>query len=218
MMDKNKLKKRYLYSVYIIAILWLGILLIFMRDSFTPGGGYADRLFINIVMNARTAGLNSFLVSITNAGNTIPTIIITSIITLLFIYYKKNLEAAVYPTYVLLVFLLNEGIKDIVKRPRPGIIRLVSAGNYSFPSGHAMISMGSMLFLMYLIIIHINKKRLSMILRIMLILYTVVLGLSRVYVGVHYISDVIGGWFFASVYAGIGIQIYDFITKRVRGE
>lgn len=218
MMDKNKLKKRYLYSVYIIAILWLGILLIFMRDSFTPGGGYADRLFINIVMNARTAGLNSFLVSITNAGNTIPTIIITSIITLLFIYYKKNLEAAVYPTYVLLVFLLNEGIKDIVKRPRPGIIRLVSAGNYSFPSGHAMISMGSMLFLMYLIIIHINKKRLSMILGIMLILYTVVLGLSRVYVGVHYISDVIGGWFFASVYAGIGIQIYDFITKRVRGE
>lgn len=218
MMDKNKLKKRYLYSVYIIAILWLGILLIFMRDSFTPGGGYTDRLFINIVMNARTAGLNSFLVSITNAGNTIPTIIITSIITLLFIYYKKNLEAAVYPTYVLLVFLLNEGIKDIVKRPRPGIIRLVSAGNYSFPSGHAMISMGSMLFLMYLIMIHINKKRLSMILRIILILYTVVLGLSRVYVGVHYISDVIGGWFFASVYAGIGIQIYDIIAKRVRGE
>lgn len=217
-MDKNKLKKRYLYSIYIIAILWLGILLIFMRDSFTPGGGYADRLFINIVMNARSAGLNSFLVSITNAGNTIPTIIITSIITLIFIYYKKNLEAAVYPTYVLSVFLLNEGIKDIVKRPRPGIIRLVSAGNYSFPSGHAMISMGSMLFLMYLIIIHINKKRLSMILRIILILYTVVLGLSRVYVGVHYISDVIGGWFFASVYAGIGIQIYDFIVKRVRGE
>lgn len=217
-MDKKKLKKRYLYSVYIIAILWLSILLIFMRDSFTPAGGYADRLFINIVMNIRTAELNSFFVFITNTGNTIPTIIITSIITLLFIYYKKNLEAAVYPTYVLLVFLLNEGIKDIVKRPRPGIIRLVSAGGYSFPSGHAMISMGSMLFLMYLIIIHINKKRLSIILRIILILYTVVLGFSRVYVGVHYISDVIGGWLFASAYAGIGIQIYDFIAKRVRGE
>jgi undecaprenyl-diphosphatase len=217
-MDKNKLKKRYLYSIYIIAILWLGILLIFMRDSFTPGGGNVDRQVINVVINTRTTNLNPIFIFITNTGNTIPTIIITSVITLLFIYYKKNLEAAVYPAYVLLIFLLNEGIKDIVKRPRPGIIRLVSAGNYSFPSGHAMISMGSMLFLTYLIIIHINKKRLSMILRIILILYTVVLGLSRVYVGVHYISDVIGGWFFASVYAGIGIQLYDFIVKRVRGE
>jgi undecaprenyl-diphosphatase len=217
-MDKNKLKKRYLYSIYIIAILWLGILLIFMRDSFTPGGGNVDRQVINVVINTRTTNLNPIFIFITNTGNTIPTIIIASVITLLFIYYKKNLEAAVYPAYVLLIFLLNEGIKDIVKRPRPGIIRLVSAGNYSFPSGHAMISMGSMLFLTYLIIIHINKKRLSMILRIILILYTVVLGLSRVYVGVHYISDVIGGWFFASVYAGIGIQLYDFIVKRVRGE
>jgi undecaprenyl-diphosphatase len=217
-MDKNKLKKRYLYSIYIIAILWLGILLIFMRDSFTPGGGNVDRQVINVVINTRTTNLNPIFIFITNTGNTIPTIIIASVITLLFIYYKKNLEAAVYPAYVLLIFLFNEGIKDIVKRPRPGIIRLVSAGNYSFPSGHAMISMGSMLFLTYLIIIHINKKRLSMILRIILILYTVVLGLSRVYVGVHYISDVIGGWFFASVYAGIGIQLYDFIVKRVRGE
>lgn len=45
-----------------------------------------------------------------------------------------------------------------------------------------------------------------------------VLWFSRVYVGVHYISDVIGGWFFASVFAGIGIQIYDFIANMVRGE
>lgn len=217
-MDKIKLKKVYLYSVYIIAILWLSILLIFMRDSFTPGGGNADRQFISIVMNARTSNSNPFFIFITNAGNTIPTIVMTSIITLILIYYKKNLEAAVYPIYVLLVFLLNEVIKAIVKRPRPGIFKLVYAGGYSFPSGHAMISMGSILFLIYLIIIYMNKRKLSVILSIILLLYAVVLGFSRVYVGVHYISDVIGGWFFASVYAGIGIPIYNFFAKRIEGE
>lgn len=101
-------------------------------------------------------------------------------------------------TMVLIALLgsygLNELLKWIFRRDRPNIARLVEATGYSFPSGHAMVSITVFGFLAYLVWINIRKRPLRYSLTAALVLVVVVIGVSRIYLGVHYPSDVLGGF------------------------
>ena len=87
--------------------------------------------------------------------------------------------------------LLNRIIKFIVKRPRPSVVHLVNETNYSFPSGHAMaITCLYGLFIYYLYHSKLKYRKLLISGCIIIILFVT---LSRIYLGVHYFSDVFGG-------------------------
>lgn len=138
----------------------------------------------------------------------------TTLITLsiAFIMLLKNKKNASYIVLNLtLVFLLNRILKAIVARPRPSILRLVVEDGYSFPSGHAMVSMGFYGFLIYLIWMNIKNKKVKYPLVIFLSLLILFIGISRIYLGVHYFTDVIGGFIIAVLYLVIFIK---FLYKR----
>ena len=107
--------------------------------------------------------------------------------------------------YVLLVVVLmflkdkKELIKYIIKRPRPPQrLHLVKETNYSFPSGHSMSAMiGYGLLIIEVYQSSLKYKKLIMTLLAMMIL---LIGLSRIYLGVHYFSDVIGGFLLSLSY------------------
>ena len=96
--------------------------------------------------------------------------------------------------------LLNQILKHIIQRPRPDEYRIVDASGYSFPSGHSMVSAAFYGFLIYLIYKNVKNKYLKWSLISILGLLVVLIGTSRIYLGVHYTSDVLAGFLIAISY------------------
>lgn len=95
---------------------------------------------------------------------------------------------------LVLVVLLNQLLKGIVQRPRPDGFRLISEAGYSFPSGHSMISMAFYGLLAWLVWHYERDRVLRWVFCLAFALVIVMVGVSRIYLGVHYASDVIAGF------------------------
>ena len=106
--------------------------------------------------------------------------------------------------------IINFSIKNIMQRPRPINYRLIDETGYSFPSGHSMVSMAFYGFLIYLIYKYVKNKKLKIVGISLLSLLIALIGTSRIYLGVHYTSDVIGGFLLSISY----LIIYTRIVKR----
>lgn len=126
------------------------------------------------------------------------TLITLSFSFLFLIKNKKNSKLIMLN--LILVFILNRILKVIIARPRPERLRLVLEDGYSFPSGHSMVSFAFYGFLIYLIYDNFKNKKIKCLLIIVLSLLILIIGISRIYLGVHYVTDVIGGFLFAFIY------------------
>jgi undecaprenyl-diphosphatase len=117
---------------------------------------------------------------------------------------------------------LNSAVKEIYQRIRPTEVEhLIDQGGYAFPSGHAMGAMIVYGGLLFIIIRFLNSKRQSKdwvkwVLSIFLGLLILMIGLSRIYLGVHYPSDVIGG--FSLGFAWLALSIILLGLKFTREE
>lgn len=109
-------------------------------------------------------------------------------------------------------FSLNVILKLIFARERPDILRLVHEGSFSFPSGHAMVNMALYGVIILYLYKFVEKKRIKIPLIISLMALIIVIGFTRIYLGVHYAGDIIGGWLLGFVIAMI---IY-MIMKHTR--
>ncbi len=95
----------------------------------------------------------------------------------------------------LAVTIINRMIKNIVQRARPeDIVHLVDEGGFSFPSGHAAASMFFYGMLIYLVRRNVEDKRKADVITILLAFPMLLIGPSRIYLGVHYPTDVLAGW------------------------
>lgn len=106
--------------------------------------------------------------------------------------------------------ILNQTIKFIIQRPRPTEFRIVDESGYSFPSGHSMVSVAFYGFLIYIIYKKIKNKYLKWLLIIALSILVILIGLSRIYLGVHYVSDVVAGFLISVSY----LIMYTSIIKN----
>lgn len=105
------------------------------------------------------------------------------------------------------VLLINVILKAIVQRPRPDGFRLAIESGFSFPSGHSMVAMGFFGLIVWLII-HSDKDR-STRLRLAGVFSFLILmiGVSRIYLGVHYASDVIAGFCVSLIWLAVYTRI-----------
>ena len=111
------------------------------------------------------------------------------------------------PICLVLGTILSNIVKVIFARERPSINPLAVETSYSFPSGHSMMSMILYGYLIYLIYDCIKNKKIKWIYISILSILILAIGFSRIYLGVHYTSDVIGGFTFGIAYLIIFIEI-----------
>ena len=169
----------------------------------------AEDVFNKEIMKGDIIGYNlvsTFLISdfatpiakfITNFGGAIFLIVLT--ITLIILIKNKKIGLSIF-TNLAVITILNQILKRILQRPRPTEYRIVEETGYSFPSGHSMVSMAFYGYLIYLIYKYVKNKYLKWTLITLLSFLIVSIGISRIYLGVHYTSDVIGGFLISISY------------------
>lgn len=92
------------------------------------------------------------------------------------------------------VVALNTVLKYLVQRPRPDGFRLISESGYSFPSGHSMVAMAFFGLLIWMIWRYHRRDAMRVVWCAVFGLVIVMVGVSRIYLGVHYASDVLAGF------------------------
>ena len=136
----------------------------------------------------------------------LPIVISWAILLTAIFYLKKwKTESLLVAGNLSLAGILIVSLKHLYQRPRPDILHLVEEKGFSFPSGH---SLAVTLLIGSLIIIvgqRVKNKTVKLILQISLGIYLVSVIISRVYLGVHYPSDVL-----ASLCLGLGILFIEF--------
>ena len=149
---------------------------------------------------------------ITNFGGAIFLVIAT--ITLFIVIKNKKIGISILSN-IAIVTVLNQLIKRILQRPRPTEYRIIEETGYSFPSGHSMVSMAFYGYFIYLIYKYVKNKYVKWISISLLSLLICLIGISRIYLGVHYTSDVLGGFLISISYLIIYISAANkFIIEK----
>lgn len=150
-----------------------------------------------VVNNLRSDGLTFIMLFITNFCNPIILILLSLVILLI---CKDKKMGLIIIINLLVSILLNIIFKGIIQRDRPLEDFLITESGYSFPSGHSMVSMAYYGLIIYFIYKKIKDKRVRNVLMILIGLLILEIGFSRIYLGVHFASDVIGGFLISIIY------------------
>ena len=134
-------------------------------------------------------------------------------ICLLLLIKNKKVGISVFLNLIL-ASLTNYILKQILQRPRPIEYRIIDESGYSLPSGHSMVSMAFYGYLIYLIHRQIKNKYIKWSLSTLLSLLIISIGISRIYLGVHYTSDVIAGFLVAISYLIIYVNLINIIIEN----
>ena len=194
-----KLNKKNIVT-YILLLLFLILTILVFTNNFS----YIDDKIESFILSIRNKNLTDTMNTITNIGSAYLLIVIT----ILLLFFLKNKKTCLLITLNLIFsFLSSQIVKFILQRERPINIGLVSASGYSYPSGHSMVSMAYFGFIAYLIYKNISNVFLKIIFIMLFILLSIVIGFSRIYLGVHYFSDVLGGFLLSIFYLSLFINI-----------
>ena len=134
-------------------------------------------------------------------------VIITWVLIVAFIFYRKQwkLESYLMLGNLTLAGILIVTFKNIYQRPRPEIVHLVEEKGFSFPSGHSLVVTLMVGSLIVILSQRIKNTTWRKVVQIGLGIYLVSVLVSRIYLGVHYPSDVI-----ASLCVGLGVLFMEF--------
>lgn len=198
MLEKIKNNKLLIY----ISIPILAIITIITSRVIEGEELFIDKLAHDILVKSlRNPTMTTIMKTITKLSDTTYIILIAIILTLLFLFkYKQKSVAKIIPCNLIFITLLNQTLKTIFQRERPFGYHLIEISGFSFPSGHAMVSMAFYGLLIYVMYHLIKNKTLRNTLIIINILIILLIGISRVYLGVHYISDIIVGYSVSIIY------------------
>ena len=171
-----------------------------------------DEWIYNRIMNSFSPNLTPIFIAFTHIWGTYWIPIVALILTAIFAYKKKyRIYAILSISTPVIIYLTNTIIKNIIQRPRPDILRLVTETWYSFPSWHTMHTV-ALYWLIILLSFHLIKnkslKRIIIVASLFIMLWVTV---SRIYLWVHYFSDIIWWILLSLIYLFV---VKDFFFKK----
>ncbi len=153
-----------------------------------------DRIMQDYMLNMQRPGLTLFMQLITLFGS-LKAILIISVITAAYLLFNgKRVHIGWLYVDLLPAYMVMLALKGWFGRSRPSGETLTAAVGYSFPSGHAMMSVALYGFLILLLCQKRHKHYKLWVTALLLLI--LLIGVSRIYLNVHYATDVLGGWFF----------------------
>jgi len=200
------------YIKYILAILCLIVFGVIGFNIFNGNDIVIDSVIYDFIFkNFIGDYMTSFMKMLTNIGDVLCIVVVT--VLCMFLFKNNKIRASIVINLVV-VTGMNTLLKYLFIRNRPTFNVLVNESGYSFPSGHSMISIVFYGYLIYLIYRFISNKKVKWLLISLLSIIIIIIGFSRIYLGVHYASDVIGGFCFGISYLIIYIDIVKKFIKE----
>lgn len=196
-------------TIIIISLILFISLVVLIKTTTT---NFLDnKVYLLISNNLIKDNITPIVKILTNLSSAI---FLVSLTVLLFIIIKNKK----IPLFIMInlssSYLLNNILKLIFRRDRPSMYNIITEKGYSFPSGHSMVSFAYYGLLIYLIFKYIDNKVLKYILISILTTIILLVGISRIYLGVHYTTDVLGGYIFGLLYLIIFINyIEKYLTN-----
>ncbi len=204
MKQKLKLTNILKYAIMLICII---AFLAILEDVYSKEQIKIDNIIYEfIILNIRQEPLTLIMKIITTLGSAYCIIAITAAI---IIFEKDNKTKIVVLINLIVITLMNQLLKNIVQRPRPVQYMIIKQNGYSFPSGHSMISVAFYGLIIYLLWKNMKNKKYKYITCTILTIITILIGFSRIYLGVHYTSDVLAGGLLSIAY----LILYTSIIK-----
>jgi undecaprenyl-diphosphatase len=214
------LKKQLRYAFGISLLFSIGFCLIALFISDNKIVNFDNRItdYLQSLISPNLTNIMKFFTFI-GSGIVIGFIVIIAMVVFYFVLKHRN-ELVLLVGVVIGSALLNYLLKMMFHRARPTINRLIEASGYSFPSGHSMAAFTLYGILSFLLWKHISSYRGRSLLIIISVLMIVMIGISRIYLGVHYPSDVLAGflasgtWLILSIWAFQKYQERKFLSKQ----
>jgi len=197
----KKYLKWIICSICLMVFITLGILVLTKNDI------YLDSIIYNHISKLITPNLTNIIKNLTHLASATVVILITILVLIFF----KNKKYGIYMSInLILITIFQYILKFIFTRNRPVDINLIEETGYSFPSGHSLTAMAFYGFIIYFIYTSKLNKISKTIYITLLSLLIVLIGLSRVYLGVHFFTDILGAFSFSLSF----LIIYIIIIKR----
>ena len=172
---------------------------------------FDDRV-TDYVTSFRTPELNNFFQFVTDLGDVYAYIVATTLAAIFFFFKLKNKKFILQLLGVLILSALaNMALKEAFNRARPTIEHMVVVETLSYPSGHAMSAMAFYGFLIYLVFQIKMNRWLRTFLTVLFSALIFFIGLSRVYLGVHFPSDVVGGFIAGLIWIAFCVVLFNII-------
>ena len=205
-------------KVLILVVLFLLTLFIFWvitGEIVLEHEGWLDNLVFSKLAMITSAGLTKVMLVFTFFGSTIFLLPCYILLTLYFFFFRKN---NAFTLNVIAIGLSSTGLlfvfKDIFKRHRPLDPLVPDVTGFSFPSGHSFSAFTFCGLLIYILWCTHTSRSFKWILSIVLSLFAMAIALSRVYLHVHFASDVIAGFCLSMLWLMISLWVLDQVDKR----
>lgn len=156
--------------------------------------------------------LTSFFKLITDLASTKFLILVSF---LLLIFIRDKYLVFTFISCLIINSCLIGLAKNLLRRTRPNINRLVNEKGYSYPSGHTMSATSLYGITILLVIVSNTVLPIKILLISLFVILILLIGFSRIYLGVHYFSDVIGGLLLASSYIFLYSYLIHFILNII---
>ena len=183
---------------FVVLFVCLAIFIVVLINVLNGNIVSFDSAIYNAISSLKSNFMTVFVKEMTKFADEEPIILIA--IVALIVIKNRKIGASIAVNLVSSAFV-NHLIKEIIQRPRPPIeLRMVEESSFSFPSGHAMTSTAFYGLIIYFVFKNVKNKRLRNTICTALSLLIFLIGISRIYLGVHYASDVLAGFAFGIVY------------------
>lgn len=204
----------YFFTNIALSIISLLLFSELVEDYFERGVWSFDVVVYRYLRSFSSKAVDTVFKIIAAAGNPKPIIALILIICLVLYYMNKKKDTVFFALSIVGVWVFNYILKAVIRRPGPDNLGLMQVSDYSFPSTYAMVFIAFAVLLIYFILLYSKNKKLACLAGFFILSFAVLIGISRIYLGVHYFSDVIAGWVAGILWASTSIIIHRILIYR----
>lgn len=188
----------------VLCLLSLVIFLFFTSEMLEAEFNSLDVQVIHQVYSLRTPELTRAMILVSSLGSSMTLTVVLLVMVLVLMLKNHRKEAFIFCLTLLMGVMLSLLLKSLIQRPRPQLSPLIVERTSSFPSSHAMNSLIFFSLLWYFSYHFFHKKWVTVLSFLASTCAVLIIGFSRIYLGVHYLTDIVAGyiagfWWFVTV-------------------